>query len=59
MLDSIGVHICELVKIDDAPSSKPTQPTFKKFVNFQYNMLGCLDDGINESSTKCLMFQVF
>jgi hypothetical protein len=29
-----------------------------KSVNLQYNMLGCLDDGTNESSTKRLMFQV-
>ena len=28
-----------------------------KFVNLQYNMLGCLNDGTNESSTKRLMFQ--
>ena len=29
-----------------------------KSVNLQYIMLGCLDDGTNESSTKSLMFQV-
>ena len=29
-----------------------------KSVNLQYNTLGCLDDGTNESSTKHLMFQV-
>ena len=29
-----------------------------KFVNLQYITLGCLDIGTNESSTKCLMFQV-
>jgi hypothetical protein len=29
----------------------------KKSVNLQYIMLGCLDDGTNESSTKRLMFQ--
>ena len=28
-----------------------------KSVNLQYLMLGCLDDGINELSTKSLMFQ--
>ena len=27
-----------------------------KSVNLQYNKLGCLDDGTNESSTKSLMF---
>ena len=30
----------------------------KKSVNLQNNILGCLDDGTNESPTKCLMFQV-
>ena len=30
----------------------------KKSVNLQYNTLGCLDDGTNESPTKPLMFQV-
>ena len=30
-----------------------------KSVNLQYNMLGCLDDGTNESSTKRLMFQYY
>ena len=29
-----------------------------KSVNLQYNTLGCLDDGTNESLTKRLMFQV-
>ena len=29
-----------------------------KSVNLQYNMLGRLDDGTNESSTKRLIFQV-
>ena len=29
-----------------------------KSVNLQYIMLGCFDDGTNESSTKSLMFQV-
>ena len=29
-----------------------------KSVNLQYNTLGCLDDGTNESSAKRLMFQV-
>ena len=29
-----------------------------KSVNLQYNTLGRLDDGTNESSTKRLMFQV-
>ena len=29
-----------------------------KSVNVQYNTLGHLDDGTNESSTKSLMFQV-
>ena len=31
-------------------------PTIYKSVNLQYNTLGCLDDGTNESSTKCLTF---
>ena len=30
----------------------------QKSVNLQYNTLGCLDDGTNQSSTKSLMFQV-
>ena len=30
----------------------------QKSVNLQYNTLGCLDDGTNESSNKLLMFQV-
>ena len=30
----------------------------KKSVNLHYNTLGRLDDGTNESLTKCLMFQV-
>jgi hypothetical protein len=30
-----------------------------KSVNLQYNTLGRLDDGTNESSTKRMMFQVF
>ena len=29
MLDSIGVHICKLLTIDDTPSSKPTQQALK------------------------------
>ena len=29
-----------------------------KSVNLQYNTLGRLDDGTNELSTKCLLFQV-
>jgi hypothetical protein len=29
-----------------------------KSVNLQYSMLGCLDDGTNDLSTKSLMFQV-
>ena len=29
-----------------------------KSVNLQYDTLGCLDYGTNESSTKSLMFQV-
>ena len=29
-----------------------------KSINLQYNRLGCLDHGTNESSTKRLMFQV-
>ena len=33
--------------------------TYMKSVNLQYNTLGRMDDGKNESSTKCLMFQVF
>ena len=32
--------------------------TVKKFVNLQCNMLGCLDDGTKESSTKRLMCHV-
>ena len=32
--------------------------TIHKSVNLQYIMLGCLDDGTNESLTKSLMFQV-
>ena len=32
--------------------------SFLKSVNLQYNTLGRLDDGTNESSTKHLMFQV-
>jgi hypothetical protein len=32
---------------------------YLKSVNLQYNTLGCLDDGTNESSTKHLTFQVF
>ena len=32
--------------------------TFLKFVNLQYIMLGCLDDGTSKSSTKSLMFRV-
>ena len=31
---------------------------FQKFVNVQYNTLGRLDNGTNESSTKRLMLQV-
>ena len=41
---------------------KDTQKLFNqcmlKLVNLQYDTLGCLDDGTNESSTKCLMFQI-
>ena len=33
-----------------------TPQTNLKSINVQYNTLGCLDDGTNESSTKCLMF---
>ena len=29
-----------------------------KSINLQYIMLGCLDDGTKESSTKSLMYQV-
>ena len=29
MLDSMGIHICELVKLGDAPNSKPTQQALK------------------------------
>ena len=32
--------------------------TLQKSVNLQFITLGRLDDGTNESSTKCLMFQV-
>ena len=35
----------------------PTSTIYKS-VNLQYNTLGRLDDGTNESSTKRLMFQV-
>ena len=35
----------------------PSSLLFKS-VNLQYNTLGCLDHGTNESSTKRLMFQV-
>ena len=41
--------------------SSSFQPSYywnMKSVNLQYNTLGCLDDGTNESSTKRLMFQV-
>ena len=31
----------------------------QKSVNLQYNKLVCWADGTNNSSTKCLMFQVF
>ena len=33
--------------------------TILKSVNLQYNMLGRLEDGTNESSTKSLIFQIF
>ena len=33
ILDSIGVHICELLTIDDTPSSKPTQQALKNWLH--------------------------
>ena len=38
--------------------SPSSLPPYLKSVNLQYNTLGCLNDGTNESSTKHLMFQV-
>ena len=32
MFDSIGIHICELLTIDDTPSSKPTQWALKNWL---------------------------
>ena len=29
-----------------------------KSVNLKYNMLGCLDDGTNKSSTKCIILLI-
>ena len=34
------------------------KPIQQKFVNLQYNMLGCLEDGTNKLLTKRLIFQV-
>ena len=40
--------------IEFTTTAQPWNPP----INLQYNMLGCLDDGTNESSTKRLVFQV-
>ena len=39
--------------------AKLSNRDFKKSINLQYIMLGCLDDGTNKSSAKSLMLQVF
>ena len=46
-----------MFSVNDSLETKQSTITNLKSVNLQYNTLGCLDDGTNESSTKSLMFQ--
>ena len=51
---------CKILKIFKNPRKSKYLKCFwnQKSINLQYNMLGRLDDGTNESSTKRLMFQI-
>ena len=53
----VGPEWCERKHNVGRPKPSHQQCNMKS-VNLQYNTLGCLDDGTNESSTKHLMLQV-